>query len=136
MTLFAALEVATETMVDRCHTATASPSFWTSSSSSPMPTPRELHVVLDNFHTHRNDDINQWLAKHPRITLHFTPTSASWVNLLEVFFGNITRQAIRRGSFDNVAAASAADPSSGPRPPTKSHTAPPVKQLQMRDTIA
>ena len=63
---------------------------------------RELHVVLDNYHTHKHDDINRWLAKHPRITLHFTPTSGSWLNLVEVFFGIITRQAIRRGSFDSV----------------------------------
>jgi len=63
---------------------------------------RELHVVLDNYHTHKHDDINKWLAKHPRITLHFTPTSGSWLNLVEVFFSIITRQAIRRGSFDSV----------------------------------
>src|SRR4051812_11385430 len=63
---------------------------------------RDLHIVLDNYHTHKHDDINRWLTKHPRITLHFTPTSGSWLNLVEVFFGIITRQAIRRGSFDSV----------------------------------
>jgi hypothetical protein len=42
--------------------------------------------VLDNYHTHKHDDINRWLAKNPRITLHFTPTSGSWLNLVEVFF--------------------------------------------------
>ena len=47
-------------------------------------------------------DVETWLANHPRITLHFTPTSGSWLNLVEVFFGIITRQAIRRGSFDSV----------------------------------
>jgi hypothetical protein len=46
--------------------------------------------------------VKAWLARHPRITLHFTPTSGSWLNLVEVFFGIITRQAIRRGSFDSV----------------------------------
>jgi len=65
---------------------------------------RRLHVALDNDHTHKHDDINQRLATHPRITLHFTPTSGSWLNLVEVFFGIITRQAIRRGSFENVKA--------------------------------
>ena len=60
---------------------------------------RELHVVVDTYHTHKHDDINRWLARNPRITLHFTPTSGSWLNL--VFFG-ITRQAIRRGSFASV----------------------------------
>lgn len=63
---------------------------------------RRLHIVLDNYHTHEHDDITQWLAKHPRITLHFTPTSGSWLSLVEVFFSIITRQAIRRGSFDSV----------------------------------
>ena len=58
--------------------------------------------MLDNHHTHKHDEITQWLEKHPRITLHFTPTSGSWLNLVEVFFGIITRQAIRRGSFDSV----------------------------------
>src|SRR4029434_2623040 len=63
---------------------------------------RRLHVVVDNYHSHKHAHINTWLAKHPRITLHFTPTSGSWLNLVEVFFGIITRQAIRRGSFENV----------------------------------
>ncbi len=58
--------------------------------------------MLDNYHTHKHSDVNDWLARNPRITLHFTPTSGSWLNLVEVFFGIITRQAIRRGSFDNV----------------------------------
>jgi hypothetical protein len=58
--------------------------------------------VLDNHHTHKHQDINQWLAKHQRITLHFTPTSGSWLNLAEVFFSIITRQAIRRGSLNSV----------------------------------
>ena len=63
---------------------------------------RRLHIVLDNYHTHKHDDIQLWLAKHPRISLHFTPTSGSWLNLVEVFFSIITRQAIRRGSFDTI----------------------------------
>ena len=84
-------------------TGTARPSSSTSSRSVARAYPRrELHVVVDNYHTHKHDDINEWLAKHPRITLHFTPTSGSWLNLVEVFFGIITRQAIRRGSFNNV----------------------------------
>ena len=59
-------------------------------------------MVLDNYHTHKHDDIAAWLAKHKRVTLHFTPTSGSWLNLVEVFFGIITRQAIRRGSYASV----------------------------------
>jgi hypothetical protein len=63
---------------------------------------QELRVVLDNYHTHKHADINAWLERNPRITLHFTPTSGSWLNLVEVFFGIITRQAIRRGTFASV----------------------------------
>jgi transposase len=63
---------------------------------------RELHIVCDNYATHKHPTVKTWLARHPRITLHFTPTSGSWLNLVEIFFGIITRQAIRRGSFDSV----------------------------------
>ena len=146
-TLFAALEVATGTVTDRCYDRHGKAEFLDFLKHVARAYPRrKLHVVLDNYHTHKHDDINQWLAKHPRITLHFTPTSGSWLNLVEVFFGIITRQAIRRGSFDNVknsspqsarsstATTSAAGPSSGPRPPTRSCPALPVNQLQTRDT--
>jgi transposase len=102
-TLFAALEVATGTVIDRCYERHGKAEFLDFLKQVARAYPRrKLHVVLDNYHTHKHDDINQWLAKHPRITLHFTPTSGSWLNLVEVFFGIITRQAIRRGSFDSV----------------------------------
>ena len=102
-TLFAALEVATGSVLDRCYDRHGKAEFLDFLKRVAKAYPhRELHVVVDNYHTHKHDDINRWLAKHPRITLHFTPTSASWLNLVEVFFGIITRQAIRRGSFDSV----------------------------------
>ena len=63
---------------------------------------RRLHIVCDNYATHKHPTVKAWLARNPRITLHFTPTSGSWLNLVEIFFGIITRQAIRRGSFDSV----------------------------------
>ncbi len=63
---------------------------------------RKLHLVVDNYATHKHPAVNAWLARNPRITLHFTPTSGSWLNLVEIFFGIITRQAIRRGSFASV----------------------------------
>ena len=102
-TLFAALEVATGQITERCYQRHGKAEFLDFLKHVARAYPRQrLHVVLENYHTHKHDDINQWLAKHPRITLHFTPTSASWMNLVEVFFGIITRQAIRRGSFDTV----------------------------------
>jgi len=62
----------------------------------------ELHVVLDNVSTHKTDEVRKWLEKHPRITFHFTPTSASWMNQIETWFGILTRGAIHRGSFGSV----------------------------------
>jgi hypothetical protein len=62
----------------------------------------KLHVVCDNYATHNHPNVKAWLSKHPRITLHVTPTSASWMNMVEIFFGIIRRQAIRRGSFTRV----------------------------------
>jgi transposase len=61
-----------------------------------------LHVVCDNYATHNHPRVKAWLARNPRITLHFTPTGASWLNMVEIFFGIITRQAIRRGTFTSV----------------------------------
>src|SRR6188472_2850267 len=102
-TLFAALQVATGSVLDRCYDRHGKAEFLDFLKQVAKAYPRrELHIVLDNYHTHKHDDINQWLAKHPRITLHFTPTSGSWLNLVEVFFGIITRQAIRRGSYNSV----------------------------------
>ena len=63
---------------------------------------QELHVVLDNVSTHSTPAVKSWLERHPRITFHFTPTSASWMNQVETWFGILTRKAIRRGSFGSV----------------------------------
>jgi transposase len=108
-TLFAALEVATGQVTDRCYERHGKAEFLDFLKHVARTYPgQELRVVLDNYHTHKHADINQWLEKNPRITLHFTPTSGSWLNLVEVFFGIITRQAIRRGSFDSVRQLTAA----------------------------
>jgi transposase len=102
-TLFAALEVATGKVTDACYDRHGKAEFLDFLKKVARAYPRrELHVVVDNYHTHKHPEINAWLAKHPRITLHFTPTSGSWLNLVEVFFGIITRQAIRRGTFTSV----------------------------------
>jgi hypothetical protein len=59
-------------------------------------------VVLDNLSTHYTDEIKQWLEKNPNITFHFTPTGSSWINQIETWFGVITKQAIRRGTFGSL----------------------------------
>ena len=63
---------------------------------------REIHLICDNYGTHKHPKVKVWLAEHPRFQMHFTPTSASWLNLVERWFAIITSQAIRRGSFDTV----------------------------------
>lgn len=67
-------------------------------------TPKELqiHLILDNYATHKHETVLKWLKRHPRFTLHFTPTSSSWMNLVERFFGELTSQVIREGSFTAV----------------------------------
>jgi len=59
-------------------------------------------MILDNYATHKHPDVAKWLAKHPRFHLHFTPTSSSWLNLVERWFRDITDKAIRRGVFPSV----------------------------------
>ncbi|GAC86330.1 hypothetical protein GP2_099_00010 [Gordonia paraffinivorans NBRC 108238] len=63
---------------------------------------QELHLVMDNYATHKTPEVKDWLARHKNFHVHFTPTSASWLNLVEVWFGIIDRQAIRRGIFTSV----------------------------------
>ena len=102
-TLFAALEVATGRVTDQCFDHHRHAEFLAFLKLVAKAYPRrQLHLVLDNYGTHTHAEVRAWLAKHPRVHLHFTPTSASWMNLVEVFFAIITRQAIRRGSFPSV----------------------------------
>jgi transposase len=103
-TLFAALEVATGRITaDACYDRHRHDEFLAFLKQVAKAHPRvPLHVVVDNYATHNHPKVKGWLAKHPRITLHFTPTSASWLNMVEIFFGIITRQAIRRGTFTSV----------------------------------
>jgi transposase len=103
-TLFAALEVATGKVTDACYPRHRHQEFLAFLKQVAKAYPRvKLHVVVDNYGTHKHPAVVAWLAKNPRITLHFTPTSGSWLNMVEIFFGIITRQAIRRGTFTSVA---------------------------------
>ena len=62
----------------------------------------DLHIIVDNYSAHKHPRVNSWLKRHPRFHMHFTPTSSSWLNLVERWFGNLTKKRIRRGSFHNV----------------------------------
>jgi transposase len=102
-TLFAALEVATGTVTGLCKNRHRHQEFLAFLKHLARAYPdRQLHLVMDNYATHKRPEIKAWLAANPRVHLHFTPTSASWLNLVEVWFGIIERQAIRRGTFPSV----------------------------------
>ena len=102
--LFAALEVATgKITADACYPRHSNVEFLAFLKLVAKAHPRvRLRVICDNYATHKHPEGQAWLARNPRITLHFTPTSCSWLNLVEIFFGIITRQAIRRGTFTDV----------------------------------
>jgi len=101
--LFAALEVGTGQVTTDTRERHTGADFLTFMRRVAREYPTgELHVVLDNVSTHKTPAVLAWLARHPRIAFHFTPTSASWMNQVETWFGILTRQAIRRGSFRSV----------------------------------
>ena len=102
-TLFAALEVATGNVIGLCKNRHRHQEFLAFLKHVARAYPdRELHVVMDNYGTHKHPAVKAWLATQPRIHVHFTPTSGSWLNLVEVWFGIIERQALRRGTFTSV----------------------------------
>ena len=68
-----------------------------------VPRALAVHLIVDNYGTHKHEDVRAWLAKHPRFHLHFIPTSSSWLNLVERWFRELTDKAIRRASFTSVA---------------------------------
>ncbi|GAA5650320.1 IS630 family transposase ISMsm5 [Geodermatophilus obscurus DSM 43160] len=103
-TLFAALEVATGRVTDACTQRHRHQEFLAFLKQVAAAYPRrELHVVCDNLATHKHPAVRACLERHPRVRLHFTPTSGSCLNLVEAFFSIITRQALRRGNFPTVA---------------------------------
>ena len=68
-----------------------------------VPRALAVHLIVDNYGTHKHEDVRAWLARHPRFHLHFIPTSSSWLNLVERWFRELTDKAIRRASFTSVA---------------------------------
>lgn len=102
--LFAALNVATGEVLARCkqkHRAQDFVAFLAEIDASVAPE-LQIHVVLDNLSTHKAPAVHRWLLRHPRFHLHFTPTYASWLNLVERFFGLLTANALKRGSHTSV----------------------------------
>jgi putative transposase len=103
-TLFAALNVLDGSVITQCKRRHRHQEFlaFLQHLDRNIPAALDLHLVLDNYATHKHARIKAWLARHPRYHLHFTPTYASWLNQVERWFALITQRAIRRGSFRNV----------------------------------
>ena len=103
-TLFAALDVLTGSVIGQCLPRHRHVEFLTflRTIDRQVPNGLQIHLILDNYATHKHPNVQAWLTKHPRFHLHFTPTSSSWLNQIELFFGKLTAKAIRRGVFGSV----------------------------------
>ena len=110
VSLFAALDTATGKIIGKCYSRHRSSDFlsFLREIESNVPSDLEVHLVMDNYATHKTQAIRNWLAKRPHWHVHFTPTSASWINQVERFFADLTEKQIRRGvhrSTDELKAA-------------------------------
>lgn len=103
-TLFAALDVSSGQVIAQCKPRHRHQEFlsFLRHLDRNVPASLELHLIIDNYATHKHPKVRTWLAQRPRYHVHFTPTSASWLNQVERWFGRITQQSIRRGSFTTV----------------------------------
>jgi transposase len=108
--LFAALDVATGKIIGQCHRRHRAREFrrFLDAIEAAVPAELEIHLVLDNYATHKTPLIRRWLAKRPRFHLHFTPIGASWINLVERWFALLTQQQLRRGVHCSTRALEAA----------------------------
>ena len=140
-TLFAALNVLTGMVIGQCMPRHRHQEWlkFLKTIDREVPKDLQIHLILDNYATHKHEDVRTWLDKHPRFHLHFTPTSSSWLNLVERWFRELTDKALRRGVFHSVPDLSppsrntstptttTPDPTCGPPPPNpsspKSHAA-------------
>ena len=103
-TLFAALDIASGEVLTQCKRRHRHQEFlqFLNHIDHNVPEDLEIHLIVDNYSTHKHNKVKQWLAKRPRYHVHFTPTYASWLNQVEIWFNIITQKAIRRGTFRSV----------------------------------
>ena len=103
-TLFAALDVATGSVTGECYQKHTHKEFlkFIKKVESQTDRDKELHIIVDNYATHKHEKVRHWLARNPRVVLHFIPTSSSWLNLVERFFGVLTEKRLKRGVFTSV----------------------------------
>jgi len=102
--LFAALDTAKGTVLTQCRKRHRHQEYldFLREIDKNVPTSLEVHMIVDNYATHKHARVKRWLAERPRFQVHFTPTYASWLNQVEIWFNRITQQAIRRGTFRSV----------------------------------
>ena len=102
--LFAALEIASGKVIAECHLKHRHQEFLKFLKLIDQETPpgKDLHIVIDNYATHKHQRVKKWLKRHPRFHFHFTPTGSSWLNQIEIWFGILTTKRIRRGVFKSV----------------------------------
>src|SRR6201994_1536144 len=103
-TLFAALDVLEGKVIGRCMQRHRHQEFirFLNAIEKAVPTKKAVHVILDNYAAHKHPKVIAWLSRHPRVTFHFTPTSASWMNAVEGFFAALTKRRLKRGAFLGV----------------------------------
>jgi len=103
-TLFAALDISTGRVLTRCKRRHRHQEYleFLKHIETNVPESLDIHLVVDNYATHKHPKIKRWLALHPRYQVHYTPTYASWLNQIEIWFNLITQRAIRRGTFKSV----------------------------------
>ena len=103
-TLFAALNILDGTVIGRNMQRHRHQEFirFLNTIEAQVPTRKAIHAIVDNYATHKHPKVRRWLARHPRWTFHFTPTSASWLNAVEGFFAKLTRRRLKRGVFRSL----------------------------------
>lgn len=104
-TLFAALNLLDDQVIAQCHKRHRHTKWLNFLRQIDGQTPKDktLHLIADNYATHKHPAVQEWLANHPRFNMHFTPTSASWLNMVERFFRDISENRLRCGVFTSVA---------------------------------
>jgi len=109
-TLFAALNVLEGTVIGRCMQRHRHQEFlrFLNAVEAEVPVGKVVHVILDNYATHKHPKVMAWLGRHPRFVFHYTPTSASWLNAVERSFAKLTRRRLKRGVFRSIVELQAA----------------------------
>jgi transposase len=109
-TLFAALDVLDGTVIGRCMQRHRHQEFirFLNTLEAEVPVGKMVHVILDNYATHKHAKVRAWLGRHPRFVFHYTPTSASWLNAVEGLFAKLAKRRLKRGVFRSVVELQAA----------------------------